>query len=68
MMIVQFGNRPIIPARVANSDSKMLMSRGESRSVVDEPQAWSIGGKVAAAVIRFASDAKSQAANANEGH
>jgi len=67
MMIVQFGSRPTIPARVASRESKMPTSRREARSVVDEPQAWSIGGKLAAAVIRFASDAKSLAASANEG-
>jgi hypothetical protein len=67
MMIVQFGNRPVIPARVASRESKMPASRREACPAADEPQAWSIGGKVAAAVIRFASGAKSLAANASEG-
>lgn len=66
-MIVQFGNRPTIPARVASCESRMPASRRETRSAVDEPQAWSIGGKLAAAAIRFAAGADSLAANANEG-
>ena len=67
-MIVQFGNRPTIPARVANCESKRLASRGGTRSVADELQAWCIGGRIAAAVIRFASGAKLLAANANDGY
>ena len=67
-MIVQFGDRLTLPARVASRESKMSASRREARSVADEPQAWSIGGKLAAAVIRFASGAKSVAASANEGY
>lgn len=68
MMIVQLGDRPAIPARVAGREINMSASRRETRSVVDEPQAWSIGGKLAAAAIRFASGAKALAANAIEGH
>ncbi len=66
-MIVQLGIRPTIPARVASRESEMLASRREIRSAVDEPQAWCVGGKLAAAAIRFASVARSLAANANEG-
>ncbi len=67
-MIVQIGDRPTIPARVASREGKMPASRRETCSAVDEPQAWSIGGKLAAAAIRFASGARSLAASANEGH
>ncbi len=66
MMIVRFGDCPTIPARVAGRQSKRPASGGLTRSVADEPQAWSIGGKLAAAVIRFASGTRSLAANASE--
>jgi len=68
MLIVRLGNRPTIPARVASSEDKMPASRRETRLVVDRLQVWSIGGKLAAAVICFASGAESLAANASEGH
>jgi hypothetical protein len=66
MMIVRSGSRPAIPARVADCESNRPASGGVTGSVADEPQAWSIGGKLAAAVIRFASGARLLAANASE--
>ena len=67
-MIVQFGDRPKILAGVGSRESKTPASRRETRPAVGEPQAWSIGGKLAAAVIRFASGGESLAASANEGY
>jgi hypothetical protein len=64
--IVQFGDRLSIPAQLASREGERPTPRPEAGPLAGEPQAWSIGGKLAAAVIRFASGARSPAASANE--